>query len=56
MFQKNEGENLCRITPNEHEVLNLEIEACNGNLVFRQQVFFVILKKIWIVRDISCHK
>jgi hypothetical protein len=45
MFQKNEGENLCRMMPSEHEVPNLEIEACNGNLVFHQQVFFVILKK-----------
>jgi len=27
---KNEGENLCRIMPSEREVLNLEIEACNG--------------------------
>jgi hypothetical protein len=31
MFPKNEGENLCRITPSEREVLNLETEACNGN-------------------------
>jgi hypothetical protein len=26
---KNEGENLCRITPSEQEVPNLEIEACS---------------------------
>ena len=29
-FPKNEGEHLCRITPNEQEVLNLETEECNG--------------------------